>query len=546
MSNDAKKPTIKIKLSMEAAVEEMADILPNRDETIRRVGDRLIKIVEGEDDGDPPEIIELSAKSLDVILQKNFEFKRVTLTKDGEEVVKSATLPDRLVTMYANSPWLWQHPEFVGVSACPLVTPDGEILDGKGTHEGIVYSTPVLRLPVEVTDAQARKALKRLRKLLNTVAFADAETVQSDEDGIYRVVEDSPMGFDESNALIYGIGSACICQSVPVTPLWVCTAPPQGGSRIGKSSLQQAVAHLMTGHHVPVISFSKGTEEDVKRMEGSLLGGSTALILDNVNGATLYGDGNLASIITERPLNLRALGTSKMTRFSGRVFTAANGNGLSVGRDMLGRTGVTELASKLIDPGTRKFEMKLTDIFYRHREEILRLVFTIIRWGLQQGFKSSSTDFDGWNRLVLQPMLALDCKDPWERRAEEVEEQDEPMNEFCAAVWKFCGDSVVQYDWLPPDVQKLLFKAVARTEERMSGNMPDLSTALKRVGKRKGGNYGKFHFKHLSRAHGDGGARVCVEWIGGRHSPPPRLVWSKDREAQCVAAAAKRASARAF
>jgi putative DNA primase/helicase len=129
--------------------------------------------------------------------------------------------------------------------------------------------------------------------------------------------------------------------AMPAVPMHLANAPQPG---TGKSYLADLASEIATGERCAVVAFSPNPEETEKRLNGSALQGHPIIALDNASG-TIEGD--LLCQLTERPrLQLRPLGTSKMTRAANTFTVLGNGNNAVVAADMVRRTLECRLDAK--------------------------------------------------------------------------------------------------------------------------------------------------------------------------------------------------------
>ncbi len=161
-------------------------------------------------------------------------------------------------------------------------------------------------------------------------------------------------------------------------------------------------------------------EELDKRIVASTLGGAPAILVDNINNAMLRSD-TLAAVLTERPVKLRPLGSSRTQTVDGVGLVLVTGNGLSISEDLVRRLLLIELDPLVENAESRQFDTDPVAEAKRRRGELLSDALTIWRWarqqgdGLRRGLPLGS--FDTWARWCRDPLLALGCGDPIERLA---------------------------------------------------------------------------------------------------------------------------------
>ena len=127
----------------------------------------------------------------------------------------------------------------------------------------------------------------------------------------------------------------------------------------------------------------------------------------------------LASVLTERPAQVRLLGQTRMVLLNSTAFIAVTGNGLTVTEDLARRFNPCELDARCEDPELRPFGTGFLDQIERQRAELLVACLTIWRWGRQNATLlprgKPLGSFETWAEWCRDPLVALGCRDPVER-----------------------------------------------------------------------------------------------------------------------------------
>src|SRR5205814_970087 len=89
----------------------------------------------------------------------------------------------------------------------------------------------------------------------------------------------------------------------------------------------------------------------------------------------------LASVLTERPAEVRVLGYSKMLVLNSAAFVVLTGNGLRVTEDLARRFIIVNLDARMENPEARPFAPGFLDGIMRRRIELLEAALTILRFG---------------------------------------------------------------------------------------------------------------------------------------------------------------------
>lgn len=388
---------------------------------------------------------------------------RMRAAKGGVGTVErvNITLPDRLARIYLDDPSAWKLRPLDGITSTPLLHQDGSIMARTGYHADTrLYCADVPRVDVPEYPAreEALAALRLLRKIFATFAFADSVRVPSGE--VTSVDLDAPPGVDESAFLVALMTVVCR-PSLDLAPGVVVRGAQHSGSGVGKGLLIRCMCTIANGRTPSAITGGATVQERDKRIEAALLQARSVLFLDNVNGTALRSD-VLANAITERPTEVRLLGRSETRLINSSAFVAITGNALVLSEDLVRRFLVVDLDAATEDPEARSFRTDIAaDVRSRHAE-LLSAVLTIWRWGrqnersLKQGRPLGS--FGKWQVWCRDPLLSLGVRDPVERMA--AMKRDDPQRRAVAELfevwWEAHGAAPVAAARLSGRVQQLL------------------------------------------------------------------------------------------
>lgn len=375
------------------------------------------------------------------------DLEPVTLSKDAAELYLSLRDPRVL--------------PLAGISTAPLLRDDGSIVSTLGYDEKsqiFVDQVPKLTVPDEPTKAQAKDALKLLRKAFATFPFEDA--VKIERDGVEYVDQAKPAGLHESTYLAAVLTAVCR-PSLWLAPGILITSPKHNGAGSGKGKLVRAASLIAFG--IPPKAGTKGHNDDEldKRVVSGLLTGEPSLLFDNINSTALTSD-TLASALTERPSWVRLLGTPRNATINSAAVIWLTGNDLKVSADMARRVLQFRIDPQMEDPESRSFAGDfLADIAAR-RGELLNACLTIWRWGrinssgLTKGLALGS--FETWAAWVRDPLLTLGCRDPVEgvRLAKQADPARQDMAELFDKWWEHHKGDPVKLAKLHPEVIDLL------------------------------------------------------------------------------------------
>jgi hypothetical protein len=221
--------------------------------------------------------------------------------KKGDEV--DAGLPPWFALMYLEWWGEWQLPVLNGIASAPLLHEDGTInsTEGYDPASGMwCENVPDLTrlVPEHPTRAEAEAALQLVRNTFRTFCFSDAETL--DDPGGVPIVDTSKAPRRDESSLLAALLTAVCRPSLYLAPGVLLRAAPMSGAGAGKGLLARCMCIIAFGRDPHAVTAGATTEELEKRLAAELMGGSPALLLDNLNNIAFRSD-LLASALTERP-----------------------------------------------------------------------------------------------------------------------------------------------------------------------------------------------------------------------------------------------------
>jgi putative DNA primase/helicase len=373
-----------------------------------------VRVVPG-NETDPPTAISLTVDR--VVVEAHRLCRPVKVDRD--ELVP-ITLPDRVARMYFRMEGEWDLPPLAGICTAPLLSADGTARSAMG-YDPVTRlwcaNLATLQLAERPTRAEAEAALRLLRETFRTFPFADAERKIEPMLGIEVNNINVAPGMDES-AFLVGLLTAICRTSLWLAPALLVRGPEISGAGTGKGLLVRSICAIAFG--IQPSAFTKGADRQEldKRLASDLIQAAPILFLDNVNSTTLRSD-ILASVLTERPARVRALGRTEMVTLNSTAFIAVTGNGVGLTEDLARRFLVCELNAHCEDPEQRLFEVGFLGRIEHRRYELLSAALTIWRWGRQAAPELVSGrplgSFEDWASWCRDPLLALGCRDPVER-----------------------------------------------------------------------------------------------------------------------------------
>jgi hypothetical protein len=366
-----------------------------------------------QDDG-PPRIIRLTPDGTTILAHELC--RPVLLNSDGNPTAK--TLSPRVASLYLALPE-WGLRPLKGITSAPILSDNGIISLAQGYDDASGFwcaAPPEILVPERPGIADARQALALIRWHFRTFPFADAAFLELE--GLTCVDATTAPGQDET-AFPVGLLTAVCRPSLPLAPGILIAAPLISGAGTGKGNLVRAITQIAFGFEPRAFTAGGDSVELDKRIASALIEATPVLFLDNVNGEALRSD-LLASVLTERRVDVRPLGSSRMLPLCPSAFVAITGNGLGVSEDLARRFVVMNLDAGTEDPEARRFPPGFLASTAARRSELLAAALTIWRWGrqnygsLRQGRPLGS--FEEWSQWVRDPLLTLGCADPVERQ----------------------------------------------------------------------------------------------------------------------------------
>jgi hypothetical protein len=443
-----------------------------------------------EDEHGTPQIQNMDLNHVRGRLARVADFVKVS--KQGEEFVETKVSPPELVVKDVMALGGWPFPALEAVVESPILRPDGSISTVPGYDpETKLYYRPLPgfqcgEIPAEPNRHQIRAAMDLVNEAVGEFPYADkasaANTLALITTSLIRQAIDGPI------------------------PLGLIDAPQAG---TGKTLLAEIVAVVGTGRAGEMLGASRDDEEWRKAITAKLVGGSTLIIVDNVEGR-LYAP-SLARALTSRTWTDRVLGRSEVATVKQRATWAATGNNISLGGDLARRCYWIRLDAKQSRPWQRNGfkHPDLTAWAREERGELVAAVLTLARaWYAAGRPKPEGVprlgSFEAWSETI-GGILAFAGVEGFLGNLEELyDKADESSSEWEAFLeewWRQRGDD--------PITGKALTKLI--TEEKALGDaLPsDLSEALDKGEGSFTRRLGKALAKRAGTRYGDDGWHVA-------------------------------------
>ncbi|MBD3175204.1 MAG: hypothetical protein GF320_08485 [Armatimonadia bacterium] len=282
----------------------------------------------------------------------------------------------------------WPFPPIEGVTACPVLRPDGTVCDTPGydPQTRLFYhpdsSLRIPPVPDEPTPDDLVSALDTVNDVIGEFPFED--------------------GASHSNTVALMLTSVvrpCIEGPVPMALL----DAPQAGT--GKSLLADVISHIATGRYAAMFAAPVREEEWTKKLTSVILGGATVVTIDNIDRP--LESAALASAITSGAISDRILGQSKQVDLKVSVTWMGTGNNIQLGRDMPRRCYWIRLDAQTSRPWEAR-EFRHSDLrgyVQKERGRLLSALLTIARSWYVNGQPAPPKScklggFEEWSRVI--------------------------------------------------------------------------------------------------------------------------------------------------
>lgn len=353
----------------------------------------------------------LSATALTEILDREVRWERELA--NGE--LRVVDCPPRVASNYRSRRGAWGLPILTGVISAPILRDNGTVLScpGYDAETGLYLTTGEFpAIPDRPTVVDAARALEDLLAPFDQFPFV------SDAD---------------RSVLVAAILTAIQRRLLGACPLFGFTAP---APRSGKSLLAEAVAIIATGRPTPAMAVAGDREEIRKAVASVLREGHQIMNLDNVEFPLASPD--LARAITQGEYADRVLGESQLLRLPTNVLWTATGNNLTFRGDLSSRVALSRIDSGRERPEERLFTIEnLAGYLLENRARLVAAAMTILRAYHVAGRPRRNVPawggFEGWSRLVREPLVWLGKADPCETRKDVV--ADDPDREEAVAIF---------------------------------------------------------------------------------------------------------------
>jgi hypothetical protein len=356
----------------------------------------------------------LTVDKMHVELEKRFEFNK--LDKKGGAI--PSTCPDRIAkSLLSEGQWLPLKP-LDRISRIPLLQWNGSINDVSGYYleEKTILDVKKdeFKFKSEPTVDDAKVAAKRLKHFFREFHFKDLLGIQD---------KVNAPSVDRSGA-IAALLTAVSRHMYDFAPCFITNAHTPGS---GKGTLASVITIIQDGKVQSERTWNPDPVELDKVIVSELLNQPPSLVIGNIDSK--FGGSIIESLMTKAQYPGRVLGLSKMVYPSTKTLLMANGNNLTISKDMVRRSIMTRLDCGVEKPQNIEYEVK--DIIGHtrlHRNQLFVHVLTILQAFLLSGevdtARSKLNGFEDWDKLVRGALLWIGEADPVQSQIA-LEEDDE-------------------------------------------------------------------------------------------------------------------------
>lgn len=380
----------------------VAELAKNEPNLYQRAG-MMVRVVrepaalDGPVTATPPRIATMTRP----VLREHID-THVRLAEPRQDTPKPSHPPDWLVAL-VESRGQWEGVRRLEmVTQCPVLRPDGTVLDRPGydAETGLLYEPNFepLEVPAVPMREDALKALDELRDIVCDFPFAAPK-----HEAGYLALLLTPF--------------ARFAFRGP-SPLGVIDGSVAG---VGKGKLVQVISMLVDGCQVSPTPQPEEPEEERKLITSIAITGRRLVMIDNVTRQV--GSGPLEALLTSTRWSDRVLGSSKT--FDGDVLTQWFVTGNNVGfrkKDTIRRCVHVRVEAKTATPEERTtfHHSPLLDWVQAERPRLVRAALTVLRaHALADWYNPCASQwgsFEGWSDRVRAALVWLGCDDPADTR----------------------------------------------------------------------------------------------------------------------------------
>lgn len=296
-------------------------------------------------------------------------------------------------------------PVLRGISSCPVLLPDGSILQRPGfdKESGLwldLQTEDFPRIPQRPSSTDVKGAVAELTELVSDFCFAKLEHRAAWLAAVLTVLG------REAHSGVTG-------------PLFLIDANTRGS---GKSLLADVAALIVTGRSATRMTDARHDDEFRKRITSLAVDGERLVLIDNISGR--FGSASIDAALTGTSWKDRRLGATELVEAPLRMCWLASGNNTILAADTARRTCHIRLESDLESPETRSgFKIpNIREHVIRNRGRFLAAGLTMLRGFIAAGRPDQRLSpwgsFEEWSDLVRGCLVWCGLPDPGTTRDE--------------------------------------------------------------------------------------------------------------------------------
>lgn len=337
--------------------------------------------------------------------------------------------PAEVIKVFLAAKGHWTLPTLTGLVNCPIIRPDGSVLDKPGYDDltGLYADFDTKSFPTVAANPDRQAALDAL-------------------DFLKSAIDEFPFKTDiDQSVALAAMLTAVLRPSVKSAPFFTFSAPTPG---TGKSTLADLIGIMATGRTCAAMNYNRDEAEFNKALVATLLEGTPVALIDNIVGE--FNSDFFNMILSQETVTGRILGFSKNAKLSTDLLWLATGNNLTICIDMTRRTLICTLDAELERPAERTFRRDIYQWADNNRGELVHAALTALRAyqiagkPLPNPYKPMN-GYDGWSHWVRGALLWLGEADPKESQLE-IEAHDperEALRSVLQAWHEHWGESFV-------------------------------------------------------------------------------------------------------
>lgn len=362
---------------------------------------------------EPPEIVAIQRSTLQRLMAKAVHWQ--DFDRQGELIPVAP--PEWCVKMIYEAPE-WRHiRQLLAVVETPILRPDGSVLDKPGWDaDTCILYEPNQHYGYVSKTCSAEEAHAYGQEILDL--FVDFPFM-----GDSAHPEDSP----HRSGMLAAVITPLVRHAFDgPSPLFLIDKNMRGA---GASRAVDAIGCIVSGRPMKRLSNTHNDEEMEKRITTFLRGGSSTVMIDNVENG--LGTPSLDAALTSQQWSSRKLGTQEIINVPAKAVWYATGNNVALLHNIERRVLKMRMETPLERPETRT-GFKYPDLLQHciaERGVLVPNALSIVASYMQAGMPSQNLSawgsFEDWSNLVRCAIVWAGFADPWKTKEDDSQVPDE-------------------------------------------------------------------------------------------------------------------------